>query len=172
MTGANPTSFVSSNTCGASVAPGATCKIGVRFVPTVTGPLPASITLIDNAADSPEIITLSGTGIPLPAASLALSTNNLSFGSESTGSSTVAQNVIVTNTGSGTVYFQSITLAGANPTSFASSNTCGASLATGAICKIGARFVPAVTGALSATITLSDNAGDSPQSITLSGTGQ
>jgi hypothetical protein len=171
LTGANPTAFVSSNTCGASVAAGATCRIGVRFAPTVTGALSAAITLTDSAAGSPGSITLSGTGIAIPAASLTLSTNSLSFGSEPTGSSTAAQDVIVTNSGAGTIYFRSITLAGANPTSFVSSNTCAVTLAAGATCRIGVRFAPTVTGALSATITLTDNTGDSPESITLSGTG-
>ncbi len=172
LAGISSTSFASSNTCSTSLVTGASCRIGIRFAPTVVGGLSATITLIDNAGDSPEIITLTGTGIAVPTTSLMLSTNNLSFGSEPIGSSTAAQNVNVTNSGAGTIYFQSIVLAGSNPTSFASSNTCGTSLAAGATCRIGVRFVPTVTGALSATITLSDNAGDSPQSIALNGTGQ
>jgi hypothetical protein len=169
--GANKSSFITSNTCGSSIAAGATCKIGVRMVPQATGPLTAAITLTDNAADSPQSIALNGTGITPQVSSLSLSSTSLSFGSEPVGYSTAAQNVIVTNTSAVVLYFNSITLAGTNAASFVTSNTCGVSIAAGATCKIGVRMVPQATGPLTAAITLTDNAADSPQSIALNGTG-
>jgi hypothetical protein len=44
-------------------------------------------------------------------------------------------------------------------------------VAGGANCTIHGHFTPAATGALTAAITITDNASGSPQSITLSGTG-
>jgi trimeric autotransporter adhesin len=58
-----------------------------------------------------------------------------------------------------------------NPTSFVRIGTCGATLAVGATCDIFAAFAPAATGALSAAVTLTDNATGSPQKVTLAGTG-
>ena len=172
LTAADATSFVTSNTCGGSVAVGATCKIGVRLVPTTTGPLTAAVSLTDSASNSPQSISLSGTGISAPAATLSLSTASLSFGSEELGDSTAAQAVTVTNTSStATLYFKSITLTGTDDTSFVNSNTCGASLAAGAKCSIGVRFAPTAVGAATAAVTLTDSATNSPQGITLSGTG-
>jgi hypothetical protein len=168
--GPNSGSFVTSNTCGARLAAGASCKIGVRMVPQAPGPLSAAITLTDTAAGSSQTISLSGTGVTPSVASLTLSSTALLFGSEAVGASTGAQNVIVTNTSSVTLYF-GITESGANASSFPTSNTCFPSLAAGATCHIGVRMAPQVAGSLSASITLTDNTGTSPQAITLSGTG-
>ena len=170
LTGANTTSFVSSNDCGAGVAARASCWIAVRFVPTVGGALTAAITLTDNASDSPQSITLKGTGIIAPAASISLSAQSLSIGFEPVGESSVVRDVTVTNTSTATVYFASIKLTGADATSFVSSNSCGAGIAAGASCWIAVRFVPTVGGALTGAIILTDNATGSPQSIALSGT--
>jgi hypothetical protein len=46
----------------ARIAPGASCKFGVRFAPTVTGSLTAAINLIDNATNSAQSVALTGTG--------------------------------------------------------------------------------------------------------------
>jgi hypothetical protein len=171
LTGANALSFVTSNTCGANIAAGATCRIGVRMAPLTTGSLSAAITLTDTATGSPQSIALNGTGVTPGVSSLSLSTTNLEFGTEMVGSSTAAQAVTVTNTSAVVLYFGSIALTGTNASSFVTSNTCGTSLAPGATCRIGARMAPQATGSLSATITLIDNATGSPQSIALSGTG-
>jgi hypothetical protein len=175
VTGTNASQFVTSNTCGATVAAGTSCRIGVRFVPSALGVANAAITLSDSASNSPQAITLSGTGITASAPPLTLSVGSLSFGTEPIGDSTNAQNVTVTNIGSTVLYFKTIQLGGANPSSFVTSNTCGGSvggnIAPGASCRIGARFLPTVEGAANAAITLTDNAPDSPQTIALSGTG-
>jgi dihydroxyacetone kinase DhaKLM complex PTS-EIIA-like component DhaM len=171
LTGTNASSFVTSNTCGTNIAAGATCKIGVRMAPLVAGSLTAAITLSDNATGSPQSIALNGTGITPAVASLTLSSTSLSFGGEPVGDSTVAQSVTVTNTSAVVLYFNSITLTGADAASFVTSNTCGTNIAAGATCKIGVRMAPLVAGSLTAAITLSDNATGSPQSIVLSGTG-
>ncbi|MDX6275848.1 MAG: hypothetical protein QOJ92_3058 [Frankiales bacterium] len=61
--GANPGDFtVASNTCGPSVAPGASCSVGVDFKPGGTGPRSASLAISHNAAGSPQVVTLAGSG--------------------------------------------------------------------------------------------------------------
>jgi hypothetical protein len=62
ITGANASSFSQTNTCGTSVAAGATCSITVTFKPTVAGPLSATVSVADNASGSPQTAALSGTG--------------------------------------------------------------------------------------------------------------
>jgi hypothetical protein len=47
---------------GIQIAPGASCSITVDFQPTVTGPRTSTITVVDNAANSPQILTFTGTG--------------------------------------------------------------------------------------------------------------
>jgi len=64
VTGINAPSFAASNNCGASLAPGAGCTIGVSFDPLAAGSAQAAVTIRDNASDSPQSIALTGTGNP------------------------------------------------------------------------------------------------------------
>jgi Abnormal spindle-like microcephaly-assoc'd, ASPM-SPD-2-Hydin len=47
---------------GGTVAAGATCEIKVSFSPLTDGALTGAVTFTDNAAGSPQQVTLSGTG--------------------------------------------------------------------------------------------------------------
>ena len=168
VTGANASSFVFANSCGSSLAAGANCTIHGHFAPTATGPLTADITIVDNAANSPQSITLSGTGV---APAVSLSATSLSFGVENLLTTSAAQSVTLTNTGNGALTIASIAVTGANASSFIFNNSCGSSLAAGANCTIHGHFTPTGTGQMTAAVTITDNASDSPQSIALSGTG-
>jgi hypothetical protein len=62
--GANPSSFIiSSNACGVSLIANASCTFTVASTPTMTGALTAFVAVTDNAAGSPQKVTLHGTGI-------------------------------------------------------------------------------------------------------------
>jgi hypothetical protein len=52
-----------SDTCGASLAAGAACSAQVVFVPTVAGARVGSLTVVDNAAGSPQSLQLMGRGV-------------------------------------------------------------------------------------------------------------
>jgi len=60
---------------------------------------------------------------------------------------------------------------GANPKDFAQVNNCGTSIAAGASCFIGVTFTPSAKGSRSASVSVSDNGGGSPQQVPLAGTG-
>jgi hypothetical protein len=62
VTGTNASSFVFANSCGTSLAAGASCTIHGHFAPTATGAATAAVTITDSAAGSPQTIALSGTG--------------------------------------------------------------------------------------------------------------
>jgi phospholipase C len=53
---------VQTNTCGTSLAAGASCTLSVSFSPTVKGTRFGIIVITDDATSSPQTITLSGTG--------------------------------------------------------------------------------------------------------------
>jgi hypothetical protein len=53
---------ISSNTCGSTLAGGATCTIGVQFTPTATGTRTGAVSIVDDAATGTQTIGLSGTG--------------------------------------------------------------------------------------------------------------
>jgi len=44
------------------VAAGANCTVGVKFSPTVAGSAGGTLTFADGAANSPQVVALSGTG--------------------------------------------------------------------------------------------------------------
>ena len=85
------------------------------------------------------------------------------------GTTSAPQTVVLSNTGSATLAISSISLGGTNPAVFAVTNNCGGSLAVAASCNINLTFTPPSVGTFSATVNISDNAANSPQSITLSG---
>ncbi len=169
LTGGYPNQYVQTNNCGTSLAAGATCTITVQFAPINLGSLTAVVSLTDNASNSPQSVSLSGSGVSSP--SVSLSPTSLAFGNQVSGTISSAQSISLRNTGNGVLSITSISLTGGYPNQFVESNNCGTSLAAGAGCMINVQFAPINLGSLTAVVTLSDNAGNSPQSVSLSGTG-
>jgi len=171
LTGANPTAFAINSACGATLAAGASCNISVNFSPSSTGPYSAAISVTDNAAGSPQSTTLTGTGTAAPAPTAVLSPATLSFASLVDGTSSPAQTVTLSNTGNATLNITTITLLTGNTTAFSLTNGCGATLAAGSSCTMNVSFTPNAVGALSTSLSVTDNAPNSPQSVAISGTG-
>ncbi len=165
LTGTNASSFGESNNCGTTLTEGSSCSISVTFAPASTGSYSAAVTLTDNATNTPQSVSLTGTGV----APVTLSASTLAFGTVLVDASKAAPAVTLTNQMN--VALTGITIA-ASGTGYSQTNTCGTSIAAGATCTITVTFAPTVTGASSGSITITDNAGNSPQSITLTGTGE
>jgi len=162
--------FSDSNNCGGSLAPGRSCRINVRFAPTTTGVLTGTLTITDSDITSPQVITLTGTGVQ---AAASITPTSYSFGTQARRTTSAPFTFTLTNGGSTTLNINSIGLAGANPGQFIiTSRTCGNSLAVGATCNISVAFAPNGRQAYSATLRVVDNAPNSPQTATLTGTGQ
>jgi len=70
IAGTNPANFAQTNTCGTSVAAGASCTISVTFTAATAGTFSAALTLADNAAGS-QTVTLAGTATVPPTFSLS-----------------------------------------------------------------------------------------------------
>ena len=63
IAGTDPADFVmTANTCGPSLAAGASCTVSVRFEPTATGTRNGSLQFNDDGGSSPQTVALSGTG--------------------------------------------------------------------------------------------------------------
>ena len=63
ISGTNSTDFtIASNTCGSSLASGASCTVGVAFKPSASGTRSATLTFVDSASNSPQAVALSGSG--------------------------------------------------------------------------------------------------------------
>jgi len=142
-----------------TVAAGASCTIQVTFTPTATGTRNGNIALVDNAGT--QVAVLSGTG---NAPGVGLNPSTLTFAGQVVGTTSAAQSVTVTNTGTSLLAISSVTASG----DFGQSNNC-TSVATGASCTIQATFTPAATGTRNGSITMVDSVGT--HVVTLSGTG-
>jgi hypothetical protein len=168
LTGTNASDFAQTNTCGSSVAAGAHCTISVTFTPAASGSRTASVSVTDNASGSPQAVSLSGTGT---APVVSLSPTSLAFGSQPVGTTSTAQTLTLSNTGSAALSITSLALTGTNANDFAQTNTCGSSVAAAANCTISVTFTPSVIGAEAASVSITDNASGSPQTVSLAGTG-
>jgi Abnormal spindle-like microcephaly-assoc'd, ASPM-SPD-2-Hydin len=65
ITGAGAPSFQQTNSCGNTLAPGANCALSVVFTPAASGPQTAVVAFTDNAAGSPQTLSISGIGSDL-----------------------------------------------------------------------------------------------------------
>src|SRR5262249_5293056 len=76
----------------------------------------------------------------------------------------------LTNTGTATLNISSIAASGRFAVT-SGANACGSSVVAGSNCLIYVTFAPTAAGAQSGTLSITDNAAGSPQSVALSGTG-
>src|ERR1700722_20376477 len=100
-------------------------------------------------------------------ASVALSPSSNNFGSTPVGTGTAWATFTLSNTGSSAVTISNVTVSGP----FVVSSNCGSSVAANGSCPIYVYFAPTSSGAASGTLTVTDNATNSPQTSSLSGTG-
>jgi uncharacterized repeat protein (TIGR01451 family) len=155
--------FAQTNTCGSSVAAGASCTISVTFTPTASGSRSGTLTITDGGVGSPRVVTLSGTGL---AATLTVQPASLTFSAQPVGTSSTAQPVAVTNSGSASATIVAITVSA----NFAQTSNCPPTLAAGATCAINVVFAPTAAGLLNGTLSIASNAAGSPQVVNLAGT--
>ena len=178
LAGTNPVDFAvpaGSNNCnGATVAVNATCTFNATFTPTGTGARQGDLQVADDAAGTPQILSLTGNGLAAgsPVASITPA-SPVMFPSTAQGVASAPVTVTVTNTGNATLNITTVTITGANAADYAAAtNMCnGAALAANATCTVGVVFTPGAIGVRTATLQVADNAAGSPQSVTLTGTG-
>jgi len=158
--------FAQTNTCNGSLGAGASCTVNVKFTPTNVGTITGAVTVNDAASNSPQIVSLSGSG----AVPLTLSPTTLAFGSVAVGTTSPAKTVTVTNNEIATLNFTFA--ASGNYAAVGSGATpCGTSLAAGASCTMSVTFTPTANGSINGAVTVADSTIVRQQEVTLSGTG-
>ena len=100
-------------------------------------------------------------------ASVEISETFLAFGSQHVGTTSAPKVTTLTSTGDAPLLIDSIVVTG----DFAQTNDCPASLAPGQQCQISVTFTPTETGGRIGQVVVTDNAENSPQIITLNGSG-
>ena len=159
--------FNAVNACGNSLSGHSTCSISVAFAPKNVGALTGTLTVSDQYRS--QTVSLSGFGLAPPGVSLA-PFGSLNFPADGVGVASAAQTVTLTNNGGVPLAVGSPVITG----DFAvapGGSSCGTTLAAGTACTMQIVFDPTVGGPRTGTLTVTDNAANSPQVLTLSGAG-
>ena len=176
FSGTNAADFSSpSNSCGTSIAAGASCGVSVTFTPSVlggeSGTLVITVVITNGGISSSQSFDVSLTGTGSAAApGVGFAPTTLAFGGQLLTTTSAAKMVTLTNTGTAALTINSIATSG----DFAQTNTCGTlpgTLAANDNCTISVTFAPTAVGARTGTLTVTDNAGGSPHTVPLTGTG-
>lgn len=101
---------------------------------------------------------------------MTISQNPVNFPTISQGATSTPIMVTVTNSGSATLNISSVVTGGTNVGDFTTTNACSGSVAAMGTCTITITFVPTASGQRAETITIADNAPNSPQVINVTGT--
>jgi hypothetical protein len=165
------------NTCaGKLIAPGGTCSIAVVFKPNAnfaTASYPGGITVLDSDGTSPQVVGLSGAGVP----SVTTSPSLLSFGTTASGATSAGQTVTLVNRHATA---ESLTIVTSGYYAM-TSNACSNPLPPGSSCRIALAFSPTrlsntygsdlgnIKGA--ATVTPSSDGKLSPEVVSLAACG-
>ncbi|HEY8996734.1 MAG TPA: choice-of-anchor D domain-containing protein, partial [Edaphobacter sp.] len=152
---------ITANTCGSSLAAQTGCTVSLVFAPKSSGAHSGSFTITGDGKTLSA--ALSGDGV-LPATD-ALAPTLLAFAAQALGTSSAAQRVTLTNSGD-----VALTLIAATASDgFTATNGCGNSLAAHSSCAIVVVFQPKTLGAVTGTLTVSDQYRS--QTVALAGTG-
>jgi hypothetical protein len=157
------------NCAGTRLGPQASCLVSVAFEPTATGTRTGTLTLTDALSSTPSVFNLTGTGIQATG-SLVLGQASLAFGSHAQGSTSVSEELVVSNPGNSPVILNSIEASGdfAVTVQTASSNSaCGSVLSPGDTCGIAVAFSPThSSGAESGSLIIHSSAGTTTVPLT------
>ena len=172
LTGSNSSDFIISATDCSTLAPGSTCSVSVTFTPSLSGLRSATLSL-NEFVNSPsqnvftQSIFLNGTvAVPQP----SISPTGLVFTNEALGIESASQIVTFSNPSALPLSIGSISLSG--PADFTiKGTTCGSTVAALSSCTVSAAFTPLASGPRTGTLSFTDSAGSSPQTISLNGTG-
>jgi len=155
------------NACGSTLAAGASCTFAINFTPVQGGAVTGTLSFNDNAPNSPQTVSLKGTGV-----SLSFNPTFIEFGPETVGDESNPVTVTITNSSSSSVTV-SFALTGSKKADYLiTSNGCGGSIGGDSKCTVGVAFKPLATGIQDATLQVTSNGGGSPQTVSLEGEGE
>jgi len=158
--------FTQTNTCQQPVAPGGKCTISVFFTPSTTGRRTATLTITDDASNSPQTVALSGSGA---SSAISITPSSLTFSAQVLNTTSAGQKVTVTNSGFVNLTVNSVAASGG----YGETGTCsGTTLTPGQTCTATVTFTPVVTGTVLGDLTINDTTTGAPHVVSLTGSGQ
>ena len=157
--------FTQTNLCGSSLAPHKSCTIHVFFTPSQPFAETATLTVTDNASNSPQTAALTGIGTITKIVVYPILAN---FGSVKVGN-TATLPVVLANGANRSLTIQQIT---ASPSVYTETNNCGSSLAPGASCTVSVTFTPVQPGNVAGKLSMGLNGNPVVTEVKLVGSGQ
>ncbi|HKV25023.1 MAG TPA: choice-of-anchor D domain-containing protein [Candidatus Acidoferrum sp.] len=171
--GIDRTEFSEADTCQAPAVlqPTKFCSVSITFSPNSPGLQQATLSITDNATNSPQSVQLVGNGMtpPPPAPAVSISPNPVNLPSITQGTTGNPVAITVSNSGNAVLNISSVQVAGNNPNDFATTNACNGAVAVKSACNITVTFTPLAAGQRTETITVNDDAAGSPQIINIGG---
>jgi P pilus assembly chaperone PapD len=150
-----------------TIAPGSSSTFMVSFAPSTAGTFSGTLTLANNSPTTSLTVPLTGTGIA-QVLQLFASPTSLNFGSVTMGAN-ATHAVTINNTGNANVTLSQDSVTGSG---FAVTGlTLPLTLASGQSTSFTVAFAPTATGSVSGSVIVTSNATNSPNTISLSGTG-
>jgi len=152
---AAPFTIVSDGCSGATVVPGSSCGVSVRFKPTTTATSADTLFVPSNDPDQATInVNFNGSGTSAPVPDIAVSGNG-SFGNVETGSNST-QSLTVSNAGDANLVIGNL-FGLAAPFTIMTDSCTGRTLAPAASCGISVQFTPTTTSTSSDTLVIPSN---------------
>lgn len=158
--------FTQTNNCGTTLAAGASCTVNVTFTPAATGGRSGTVSFADNAPNSPQVVTLNGTGVA--AGQLVDSPSSISFGNVTVGQA-ASQLVTVKNTGGQSLSVTAISTSGAGIG--VSGTSTSFTIGSGQSNTFTVTFTPSSSGSVNGAVYLANNSATPSLAIPVSGTG-
>jgi hypothetical protein len=153
------------DTCGASLAGGSSCTVGVIFTPSANGTAAGALSISSTNLIS-AVVLLSGAGGAV--GSSLLQPASLVFPITAIGVTSSAQTIAVTNTSPVALTDLALTVSSGFQIN---ATTCASPLAAGASCTVSISFAPSVSGSQAGTLTVSSSALATDVQAALTGTG-
>jgi hypothetical protein len=129
--------------------------------------------LASHGGSTPTPTPTSGGGGSSGTPSISLSPASLNFGSQANGTTGAAQTVTATNTGTANLFFNNVAESGSFGLDYTIVNDgcIGLTLTPGQSCQTAVTFSPNNTGTMPEGLVFTDNAANSPQTVSMTGTG-
>jgi hypothetical protein len=157
--------FAETGTCK-SIATLGSCTLNLTFTPTAMGTQTGSITITDSAIATPVVVNLTGNGI----AQAQVTPASYAFGAVTVGNQ-ATETFTLQNNLSTAITISSVVVTSASGEFSQQSTTCGTRLAAKNKCTITVAFVPAKTGTVNGSLTVTDSAYGTTQKSTFTGMG-
>lgn len=144
------------------------CQVDVVFNPSAAGARTGSLTFIDTAPNSPQVVSLSGNGVTA-ASSVIPSESAIAFDDTVVGSAGPTNYFYLYNPGNSPVTVSSVVSSA--PQEFAITYNSCTSIPAYSQCQLNVQFQPQASGARTGTLTITHSAAGSPTVVNLSGNG-